>query len=44
MNNVYNDSAYAATVIKLHKELKKLRVKYKDSPELDNKYINIRKK
>jgi len=41
MNNVYNDPAYAATVSKLHKELKELRVKYKDSPELDKKYIDI---
>ena len=41
MNNVYNDPAYASTVNKLKKELKELRVKYKDSPELDKKYINI---
>jgi len=41
MNNVYNDPAYAATVTKLHEELKELRVKYKDSPDLDQKYIKI---
>lgn len=43
MTNVYNDPSYAATVVKLHKELKELRVKYKDSPELDKKYIEIYK-
>ncbi len=41
MNNVYNDPAYTSTVNNLKKELKELRVKYKDSPELDEKYINI---
>jgi arylsulfatase A-like enzyme len=41
MTNVYDDPAYSATVAKLHKELKELRVKYKDSPELDKKYIDI---
>ena len=41
MTNVYNDPAYAAIVSKLHQELKKLRVKYKDSEELDKKYIDI---
>ena len=43
MTNVYNDPAYAGIVKKLHKELKELRVKYKDSPELDKKYIDIYK-
>ncbi|MEC3908663.1 sulfatase [Tamlana sp. 2201CG12-4] len=41
MNNVYNDPDYAEVVAKLKQELKVLRVKYKDSPELDQKYINI---
>jgi arylsulfatase A-like enzyme len=41
MTNVYNDPAYATTVAKLHDELKELRVKYKDSPELDKKFIEI---
>ena len=41
MNNVYSDPAYAETVVKLRKELDELRVKYKDSPELDQKYIDI---
>ncbi len=43
MRNVYHDPAYANTVSRLHKELEALRVKYKDSPELDQKYIDIRK-
>ena len=41
MKNVYHDPAYATTVTKLRKELKELRIKYKDSPELDRKYIDI---
>ncbi len=41
MRNVYNDPAYAATVSKLHKKLDGLRVKYKDSLELDRKYIDL---
>ena len=40
MNNVFNDPAYAATVIKLKKELKDMRKLYKDSPEQDQKYID----
>ena len=40
MMNVYNDPAYAETVVQLRKELKELRVKYKDSHELDQKFIN----
>jgi arylsulfatase A-like enzyme len=40
MNNVYNDPAYSATVIKLKKELKDMRKLYKDSPEQDQKYID----
>ena len=41
MNNVYNDPAYAILVTQLHKKLNNLRVKYKDSLELDRKYIDI---
>ena len=41
MTNVYHDPAYAATVTKLKKKLKELRIKYKDSPELDRKYIDM---
>jgi arylsulfatase A-like enzyme len=41
MTNVYNDPNYATTVVKLHKKLNKLRLKYKDSLELDNEYIKI---
>ncbi|MDH3323259.1 MAG: sulfatase [Flavobacteriaceae bacterium] len=39
MNNVYHDPAYAMTVDKLKKALKAMRLKYKDSPELDKKFI-----
>ncbi len=41
LNNVYNDTAYAEIVKKLKNELVELRVKYKDSKELDQKYIDI---
>ena len=40
MNNVFKDPAYAATIIKLKKELKDMRKLYKDSPEQDQKYID----
>jgi arylsulfatase A-like enzyme len=43
MTNVYDDPAYAATVTKLHEALKQLRIKYKDSPELDKKFIDLYK-
>ncbi len=39
MKNVYNDPAYADIRAKLHKDLDALRVKYKDSKELDQMYI-----
>jgi arylsulfatase A-like enzyme len=39
MKNVYNDPAYAGAVDELSLKLDELRVKYKDSPELDHKYI-----
>jgi len=41
MNNVYSDPAYAEIVKELKNELAELRVKYKDSKELDQKYIDI---
>ena len=41
MNNVYNDPAYADVVLELHEKLEDLRVKYKDSKELDQKYIDM---
>ena len=41
MKNVYHDPAYATIASKLHNELNELRIKYKDSPELDRKYIEI---
>lgn len=44
MNNVYTDPAYADTVKKLKKELKEMRKKYKDSPEQDQKYIDLYKR
>ncbi|MEM7484048.1 MAG: sulfatase [Bacteroidota bacterium] len=41
MNNVYNDPAYADVVVALKKKLEELRVQYKDSDELNQKYIDI---
>jgi arylsulfatase A-like enzyme len=41
MNNVYEDPAYAETVAALTQKLQDLRVQYKDSPELDQKYIDM---
>lgn len=40
MQNVYDDPAYAEIREKLKEELKALRVKYKDSEELDQKFID----
>ena len=40
MNNVYDDPAYKKIVAKLKTELAELRLKYKDSRELDLYYIN----
>ena len=39
LKSVYNDPAYADVQAKLHKDLTALRLKYKDSPELDQYYI-----
>jgi hypothetical protein len=41
MNNVYHDPSYAAVVKKLTKQLKELRTFYKDSPEQDQKFIEL---
>jgi hypothetical protein len=41
LNNVYADPAYAEIVEQLKNELKELRIKYKDSEELDQKYIDL---
>ncbi|WP_276166044.1 sulfatase family protein [Zobellia alginiliquefaciens] len=43
LNNVFDDPEYAETVEELQAKLKELRKKYKDSPELDQKYIDIYK-
>lgn len=40
MNNVYSDPAYAEVVADLHKKLADMRVKYEDSEELDQMYID----
>ncbi len=40
MKNVYDDPAYAEVVAELKTKLAELRVKYKDSEELDQKYID----
>ncbi|GAA4289441.1 sulfatase family protein [Aestuariibaculum suncheonense] len=40
MNNVYDNPEYAVIVTKLKNELADMRVKYKDSPELDQKFID----
>ena len=39
MNNVYNDPNYKDVVDNLTQELKELRIKYKDSEELDKTFI-----
>ncbi len=39
LNNVYDDPANKKVQKRLHRRLKKLRKKYKDSPELDQKFI-----
>ncbi|MEC3905718.1 sulfatase [Tamlana sp. 2201CG12-4] len=43
MKNVYNDPEYADIVKDLTQKLAALRVKYKDSKELDKKYIDMYK-
>jgi len=41
LNNVYDDPKYARVVKKLKKQLAELRIKYKDSKELDERFIEI---
>ena len=41
MLNVYNDPVYAGVVEELKEKLAALRVKYKDSKELDQKFIEL---
>jgi len=41
MNSVYNDPEYAQIVADLKIRLKDMREEYKDSPELDQKYIDM---
>lgn len=43
MKNVFDDPAYSDVVEKLSKDLADLRVQYKDSEELDQKYIELYK-
>ncbi len=43
MNNVYDDPSYADIVKDLKIKLAELRLKYKDSEELDKKYIELSK-
>jgi arylsulfatase A-like enzyme len=43
LNNVYDDPNYAEAVLELKEKLKDLKVKYKDSDELSNQYIQIYK-
>ena len=43
LNNVYNDPDYAGVVQELKIKLHDLRKKYRDTPELDQKYIDIYK-
>ena len=41
INNVYDNPSYAEIVKELKQELEEQRKKYKDSPELDKKYIDL---
>ena len=43
LKNVIDDKAYSETVAQLKQRLQELRVKYKDSKELDHKYIQMYK-
>jgi len=40
MKNIYGDPAYALVQTEMHRKLVELRKKYKDSDELDQKYLN----
>ena len=41
MNNVYDNPEYADVIATLKVDLAELRIKYKDSEELDQKYIEL---
>ena len=41
LNNVYDDPAYASIVTQLKLKLKEMRIKYQDSEELDQKFIEV---
>jgi arylsulfatase A-like enzyme len=41
LNNVYDDPAYASIVTQLKLELKDMRIKYQDSEELDQEFIEV---
>ena len=41
LNNVYDDPAYASIVTQLKLELKEMRIKYQDSEQLDQKFIEV---
>jgi hypothetical protein len=41
MKNEYGNPEYADVVAKLKEDLAELRVKYKDSEELDQKFIDL---
>jgi len=41
MNNVYDNPKYSEVAKEMKSKLADLRIKYKDSPELDKKYINL---
>ena len=43
MNNVYSDPKYSDVVEKLTQDLRDMRLKYKDSEELDQSFIYKRK-
>jgi arylsulfatase A-like enzyme len=43
MNNVFNKPEYKAIAESLKTQLKELRIKYKDSSDLDNKFIDLSK-
>lgn len=44
MKNVFHDPEYLDVVVKLKKQLSELRVKYQDSNELQEKYLDMTKK
>ncbi len=41
LRNVYEDPGYADTVNRLKQQLDSLRIQYKDSPELDQRFIDL---